>query len=185
MACNAEVSGADALFSCLADMAQTTGAVSINMPLRLDVDSRRMSLVVVFIQKIITFTHSGLLMKIARNTLFVFACVTAALSVLTAAFVAHQNGLEAAAQRALQSALQMQQFHALAVLLLAWPAWPQALSKSRALAAALFVAGMLCFSFNIELHHLAGIDALRPLTPWGGMAFVLGWVVLAFSLRWD
>ena len=32
-------------------------------------------------------------MKIARNLLFVFASVTAALSVLTAAYVAHQPGL--------------------------------------------------------------------------------------------
>jgi hypothetical protein len=49
-------------------------------------------------------SHRHSLMKIARNLLFVFASVTAALSVLTAAYVAHQPGLEEAALRSLQSA---------------------------------------------------------------------------------
>ena len=120
-------------------------------------------------------------MKIARNLLFVFACVTAALSVLTAAYVAHQPGLEEAALRSLQSALQLQQFHALALLLTVWAA-PEHVSRSRLLAAAAFVTGLLCFSFNIELRHLAGVEWFRPLTPYGGMAFVLGWLALAVSI---
>jgi uncharacterized membrane protein YgdD (TMEM256/DUF423 family) len=38
------------------------------------------------------------------------------------------------------------------------------------------------FSFNIVLHQLAGISFFRPLIPYGGMAFVAAWVVLAISV---
>lgn len=121
-------------------------------------------------------------MKIARNLLFVFACVTGALSVLTAAYVAHQPGLDEAALRALQSALQLQQFHALALLITVWMARYSGFLWSQAVAAACFVAGMVGFSFNIELRHLAGVELFRPLTPYGGMAFVIGWLALALSV---
>ena len=134
-----------------------------------------------FMRKIITLNRGCLLMKIASLGLFVFACVTGALSVLTAAYVAHQPGLDEAAVRSLQSALQMQQFHALALLLTAWMARHSGFSLSLGVAAAGFVAGIFCFSFNIELRHLAGVELFRPLTPYGGMAFVLGWLALAVS----
>ena len=133
-------------------------------------------------QKIITVTSRELLMKIARKMLFVFTCVTAALSVLTAAYVAHQPGVDAQALRSLQSALQMQQFHALALLWLTWPRATFVFSRLHALAAVLWVLGVVCFSFNIELNHLVGVQGLRVVTPWGGMAFVLGWLVLAASV---
>ena len=120
-------------------------------------------------------------MKIASVGVFVFACVTGALSVLTAALVAHQPGLDEAAARSLQSALQMQQCHALALLVTAWMARYSGFSPSLGVAAAGFVAGIFSFSFNIELRHLAGVELFRPLTPYGGMAFVLGWLALAVS----
>ena len=120
-------------------------------------------------------------MKIASKILFVFACVTGAMSVLTAAYVAHQHALPEDAVRSLQSALQMQQFHALALLLTVWVS-PENFSRSRLLAAASFVTGLLSFSFNIELRHLAGVEWFRPLTPYGGIAFVLGWLALAVSI---
>jgi len=136
----------------------------------------------VFMKKIIPFTEAYLFMKIASRVLFVFACVTGAMSVLTAAYVAHQPGLDEAATRSLQSALQMQQFHALALLVTAWMARHSGFSPSLGVAAAGFVAGIFCFSFNIELRHLAGMELFRPLTPYGGMAFVLGWLGLAVSV---
>ena len=134
-----------------------------------------------FMRKIITLNRGLLLMKIASVGVFVFACVTGALSVLTAAYVAHQPGLEEAAVRSLQSALQLQQFHALALLLTAWMTRESGFNWSLGLAAAGFVAGIFCFSFNIEIRHLLGVELFRPLTPYGGMAFVLGWLALAVS----
>lgn len=120
-------------------------------------------------------------MKIASRYLFVFACVTGAMSVLTAAYVAHQSVLEEAVLRSLQSALQLQQFHALALLLTAWMARESGFNWSLGVAAAGFVAGIFCFSFNIELRHLAGVELFRPITPYGGMA--LCWVGLHWRCR--
>jgi hypothetical protein len=55
-------------------------------------------------------------MKIASRVLFVVACVIAASSVLLAAYVAHQGeALSPASLKSLQSALQLQQIHALAL----------------------------------------------------------------------
>jgi uncharacterized membrane protein YgdD (TMEM256/DUF423 family) len=41
---------------------------------------------------------------------------------------------------------------------------------------------LLAFSFNIELRHLAGVEWFRPLTPYGGIAYVWGWLALALSI---
>ena len=151
------------------------------MQLRPNAGITRGSVWLVFIEKIIPFTGASLFMKIASRVLFVFACVTGAMSVLTAAYVAHQPGLEEAAVRSLQSALQLQQFHALALLLTAWMARESGFNWSRGLAAAGFVLGLVLFSFNIEMRYLAGVELFRPFTPYGGMAFVLGWLALAVS----
>ncbi len=51
------------------------------------------------------------------------------------------------------------------------------------LSALLFTAGLLMFSLNICLIHLADITVFRALTPYGGMAFVAGWLALA-SWAW-
>jgi uncharacterized membrane protein YgdD (TMEM256/DUF423 family) len=45
----------------------------------------------------------------------------------------------------------------------------------------LFVAGTLLFSLSIELRLLYGIELLRALVPYGGMAFMMGWVTLAIG----
>ena len=49
----------------------------------------------------------------------------------------------------------------------------------RVVGAVLFAAGLLMFSLNICLIHLAGITVFRALTPYGGMAFVAAWLTLA------
>ena len=119
-------------------------------------------------------------MKIASRVLFVFACVISAASVLLAAYVAHQDeALSPSALKSLQSALQMQQIHALALALVCAVAMLHTASKTLLLSALLFTAGLLMFSLNICLIHLADITVFRALTPYGGMAFVAGWLALA------
>jgi uncharacterized membrane protein YgdD (TMEM256/DUF423 family) len=44
-----------------------------------------------------------------------------------------------------------------------------------------FILGIVLFSFNIALHQLAGVSTFRALIPFGGMAFVLGWLAAAIS----
>lgn len=118
-------------------------------------------------------------MRVFNRFMFVFACLTGALSVLVAAYCAHIPGLEEASLRSLQSAIQMMQFHALALLVVAWmskdgkSSWPLFVSGS------FFLMGIVLFSFNIFLHQLFVISSFRALIPFGGMAFVVGWIGLA------
>jgi len=119
-------------------------------------------------------------MKIASRVLFVVACVIAAASVLLAAYVAHQGEtLTPASLKSLQSALQLQHIHALALAVVCAIAMLHMASKTLLLSAALFTAGLLMFSLNICLIHLAGITVFRAFTPYGGMAFVAAWLTLA------
>ena len=119
-------------------------------------------------------------MKIASRVLFVVACVISAASVLLAAYVAHMGeALSPSALKSLQSALQMQQIHALAMAGVCALALLHTVSKALLLSAALFAAGLLMFSLNICLIHLADVTVFRALTPYGGMAFVAGWLALA------
>jgi uncharacterized membrane protein YgdD (TMEM256/DUF423 family) len=134
--------------------------------------------------KIIASNTHPAVMKIASRSLFAVACVMGAASVLVAAFAAHKGGdLNPAALRSVQSAIQFHQIHALALLVVAWmavgprAAWPQLLSGL------FFLCGMLMFSVNIELIHLAGVDWFRALTPYGGLAFVAGWLSLLGCCR--
>ena len=119
-------------------------------------------------------------MKIASRVLFVVACVISAASVLLAAYVAHQGeALSPSSLKSLQSALQIQQIHALALALVCAVAMLHTASKTLLLSALLFTAGLLMFSLNICLIHLASITVFRAVTPYGGMAYVAGWLALA------
>jgi len=52
--------------------------------------------------------------------------------------------------------------------------------KTLLLSALLFTAGLLMFSLNICLIHLADITLFKAFTPYGGMAFVAGWLCLGW-----
>lgn len=78
-----------------------------------------------------------------------------------------------------ETAARYQIYHALALLGAAWAAtrWP-----GPALAAAgwLFVAGTLIFSGSLYLLSLTGLRWLGAITPVGGLAFLAGWLCLAW-----
>ena len=120
-------------------------------------------------------------MKIASKIVFVFACVTGALSVLTAAYVAHQHAFTEDSVRSLQSSVQMQQIHALGLVVVAWMAMQSRWTAGLAVAAFAWVLGLVLFSFIIQLRHLADLDMLKQAVPYGGMAYVLGWLALALA----
>jgi len=46
-----------------------------------------------------------------------------------------------------------------------------------------FVIGILLFSGSLYLLTLLAIPKLGMITPFGGMAFIIGWVLLAIGLR--
>jgi uncharacterized membrane protein YgdD (TMEM256/DUF423 family) len=71
-------------------------------------------------------------------------------------------------------------YHALGLLAVAWAAtrWPGAGVTA---AGWLFVAGTLLFSGSLYLLVLTGQRWLGAVTPLGGLAFLAGWVALAWS----
>ena len=120
-------------------------------------------------------------MKFASRVLFVVACVIGAASVLLAAYVAHQgDALSPASLKSLQSALLLQHIHALALAGVCAVGMLHMACKTLLLSALLFTAGLLMFSLNICLIHLADITLFKAFTPYGGMAFVAGWLCLGW-----
>jgi uncharacterized membrane protein YgdD (TMEM256/DUF423 family) len=71
-------------------------------------------------------------------------------------------------------------YHALALLAVGWALarWPGPWATS---AGWLFVVGTVLFSGSLYLVAVTGVRALGAITPFGGLAFILGWLALAWS----
>ena len=81
-----------------------------------------------------------------------------------------------------QTAVQYQAWHALALvgvglLKLQWPA-----RRSVGVAGTLFAAGIVLFSGSLYVLALTGARGIGMVTPFGGVAFLAGWAVLAWSV---
>ena len=106
----------------------------------------------------------------------------AALSGVLSAALAHLPQFASGVPSMVQSALNLQQFHALALLLIGLAIRLIGPTRWLVAAGALMLAGMLLFSMNIHARHLLGWDALRALVPWGGSCWIAAWCVLAVGL---
>jgi uncharacterized membrane protein YgdD (TMEM256/DUF423 family) len=119
--------------------------------------------------------------KVLLRFFLVCACLSAALSIGVSAMAAHTLTLSAQDAQALAWALDLQRFHALGLLVLLLLARQMGPDAWTLAAGALFVAGTLLFCVNIELRLLYGIETFSRLVPYGGMAFMAGWIALAIS----
>ena len=79
-----------------------------------------------------------------------------------------------------QTGVQYQQLHALALLAVALLLQRQA-DRLLTMSGGFFVAGMLLFSGSLYALTLTGIGKLGIITPLGGVAFMLGWLLLGIS----
>lgn len=98
------------------------------------------------------------------------------------AFGAHalRGSLTPADLATYETAVRYQLYHALALLATAWAfgRWgPGAIT----LAGWLFVAGILVFSGSLYVLVLAGQRWMGALTPIGGICFLAGWSLLAWT----
>jgi uncharacterized membrane protein YgdD (TMEM256/DUF423 family) len=118
------------------------------------------------------------------------AAVLGGLSVAGGAFASHalQSRLSERALEVFGTGVRYQMNHALALLavaLLLLQGKPASLPWLVTTGWA-FLVGVVLFSGSLYLISLAGIKAVGPLTPLGGVAFMVGWVCLAISaLRWS
>jgi len=78
-----------------------------------------------------------------------------------------------------QTAVHYQMIHALALLAtgILMQHWTEAMLKTSALA---FLSGILVFSGSLYALALTGIKILGAITPVGGVAFLIGWAMLAW-----
>jgi len=98
------------------------------------------------------------------------------------AFAAH--GLKARLAPELLATFEIgvryQMYHALALLGVAWACtkWPGAWVTASGW---LFIAGIVVFSGSLYVLALTGVRWLGAVTPLGGLAFLAGWLCLAWG----
>ena len=117
------------------------------------------------------------------NRLFgLLGALAGGIGVLAGAFGAHalKEAIPADRLEVFKTAVLYQLVHALA--LLAVGLW-ESRTPRRAFAVAgwAFVAGIVLFSGSLYALALSGVKALGAITPFGGVAFLVGWVALAVA----
>jgi len=118
------------------------------------------------------------------DRLFVLlGAVSGFLAVAAGAFGAHalRARLEPDLLAVFETGARYQMYHALALLAVAWVS-----SRSPApqvvWAGWLFVVGTVLFSGSLYVLALTGVRWLGAITPFGGVAFLAGWLALAWAM---
>ncbi len=113
---------------------------------------------------------------------FLFGSLFAGTGVALGAFGAHglQAILTADLLAVYETGVRYQMFHGLALLALGC-AETRGDSKLFALAGWLFVVGILVFSGTLYVLAITGVKWLGALTPFGGLALILGWLLLLIA----
>ncbi len=115
---------------------------------------------------------------------FVIGAASALAGVAAGAFGAHglRARLDAEMLSAFEVGVRYQMYHAFALVATAWALarWPASASIFTA-GGWLFVAGTLLFSGSLYALSLSGLRWLGAITPLGGLAFLAGWLCLAWG----
>ncbi len=116
-----------------------------------------------------------------KKWLFI-AALTGAAGVVISAFGQHAlaGNVEPRLLSTFDTAGRYQLIHALAMGLAALAAQGPARKWADA-AAALFFAGIILFSGSLYVLVLSGIRGIGIVTPFGGLALIAGWVLLALA----
>jgi uncharacterized membrane protein YgdD (TMEM256/DUF423 family) len=80
-----------------------------------------------------------------------------------------------------QTALHYHQLHALGLLVLGLAVTRIPASRWFAWSGFLLLVGIVLFSGNLYLRSIAGIHVFHAVTPMGGGAFILGWLMFALG----
>jgi len=111
---------------------------------------------------------------------FVAGALLALTAVALGAFGAHslRARLDPQMLAVFETGVRYQMYHALALILcsLAAAQWPGRLWQP---AAAAFVVGIVLFSGSLYVMTLTAIRSIGWITPMGGFAFLIGWLMLA------
>jgi len=114
----------------------------------------------------------------ARSPLVAIGALNAALAVAAGAFAAH--GLRARlSERALEifeTGARYHMYHALAIIVAGL-----LVARGASTAGWIFLAGIAIFSGSLYALALTDVKALGAITPLGGLAFLVGWLWLAWA----
>ncbi|WP_018410179.1 DUF423 domain-containing protein [Methyloversatilis thermotolerans] len=112
------------------------------------------------------------------------AALAGALAVMTGAFGAHalRARLDEYMLGVWQTAVQYHFWHALALALVGVLSLHLRASRALAISAVLMLAGILLFSGSLYAMALSDMRALGMVTPFGGLAFIGGWIALAIGV---
>jgi uncharacterized membrane protein YgdD (TMEM256/DUF423 family) len=112
-----------------------------------------------------------------------FGALSACIAVAAGAFGAHAlTGMVTADRLAIwETAARYQMYHALGLLIVAYLVSQKPAGPAR-LCGWLFVAGTVLFSGSLYALTLTGITILGAVTPLGGIAFIAGWLALAWGV---
>ncbi len=128
------------------------------------------------------FLDSSRRLPLPARLLGVFAVLSSLASVVLGAMAAHLPVFAQGIPASFASAQQMMQFHALAMLVALLWSTQGSRRMVWCVAAGLFALGIVLFSINIDLRLLLDWQAARGLVPWGGSAFMLGWLCMLWAL---
>lgn len=110
----------------------------------------------------------------------VLGALFALLAVMAGAFGAHglRSVVSARALEVFQTAVTYQVYHALGLILIALLAGFGLHRRLLTVAAGFFLAGILLFSGSLYLLVLTELRWIGPVTPVGGVCFMVGWALV-------
>ena len=113
----------------------------------------------------------------------VLGSLNALLAVALGAFGAHglKNKISADMLTVWQTAVQYHMFHALGLILLGILIHLLPQAAQLRISGWLMLSGVVLFSGSLYVMVLSDVRALGMVTPLGGIAFLLGWLLMAFA----
>lgn len=120
----------------------------------------------------------------AVSPFLTIGALSAFIAVGVGAFGAHalRGALTPDRLEVFETGARYQMYHALALLVVAWVATRRP-GRMVTIAGWLFVLGTILFSGSLYLLSLSGVRWLGAITPLGGLAFLGGWLALAWAGR--
>jgi uncharacterized membrane protein YgdD (TMEM256/DUF423 family) len=114
---------------------------------------------------------------------FISGAVAAFIAVALGAFGAHslRTKLTPDMLNIFEVGVRYQMYHALGLIAVAWAItrWPEANLNAAGWA---FIVGIVIFSGSLYLLTLTDTRWLGAITPIGGIAFLIGWAILVWSV---
>jgi uncharacterized membrane protein YgdD (TMEM256/DUF423 family) len=117
------------------------------------------------------------------QTILFVGAISAFIAVGLGAFGAHglKTILTEAQLITYQTAVEYQFYHAIALLLVAVISFQFPAATTLTWVSILFITGIVLFSGSLYLLVFTGTKILGAITPLGGLAFLVGWLLLSFA----